>query len=31
VAKDIAKILAADTFTDDNGFFLVREAVGEYG
>ena len=30
VAKDIAKILAADTFTDDNGFFLVREAVGEY-
>lgn len=31
VAKDIATILATDKFTDDNGFFLVREAVGEYG
>lgn len=30
VAKDIAKILATDKFADDNGFFLVREAVGEY-
>lgn len=29
-SKDIAKILATDTFTDDNGFFLIREAVGEY-
>jgi len=31
VAKDIATILATDKFTDDNGFFLVREAIGEYG
>lgn len=30
VAKDIAKTLATDTFTDDNGFSLVREAVGVY-
>lgn len=30
VAVDVAKALAADAFTDDNGFFLIREATGKY-
>ncbi len=31
IAKEVAATLATDTFADDNGFYLIREAVGEYG